>query len=46
LSARSRASLPAARSRVRISRIAATTEKPSSANAVASTAISWRLKSR
>ena len=45
MSARSRASLLAARTRVRISRIAATTEKPSSASAVASTAISWRLRS-
>ena len=46
MSARSRASLLAARTRVRISRIAATTEKPSSASAVVSTAISWRLRSK
>ena len=46
MSERSRASLLAARTRVRISRIAATTEKPSSASAVVSTAISWRLRSK
>ena len=45
ISERSRASFLAARSRVRISRIAATTEKPSSASAVVSTANSWRLSS-
>src|SRR3954447_4481960 len=45
-SERSPASLWAARPRVRISRIAATTEKPSTASAVASTATSWRLRSK
>ena len=44
MSERSRVSLFTARTRARISRIAATTEKPSSASAVASTAISWRLR--
>src|ERR1700733_1142378 len=43
MSERSRASLEAERTRARIKRIAAITEKPSNANAVASTAISWRL---
>ena len=44
--AQSQSRFARARSRVRINRIAATTEKPSSASAVASTAISWRLRSK
>ncbi len=41
ISVRRRASFRAARTRCRISRIAATTEKPSNAKAVVSAAISW-----
>src|ERR1700682_2916557 len=46
MSEHSRASCLAARTLVRIKRIAATTEKPSNASAVVRTAISWRLKSK
>src|SRR4051812_40063487 len=45
ISARSRVSSRTARSRVRISKIAATTEKPTNASAVVNTANSWWLRS-
>src|ERR1700761_311747 len=45
MSARGFVSVRAARTRLCISRIDATTEKPSRASAVVSTATSWRLKS-
>src|ERR1700737_4361829 len=45
MSARSFASVRVARTRLCINRIDATTEKPSRARAVVSTATSWRLKS-